>query len=82
MARFQTFGHKFETAEERFTQSDQENLDYFDTFRGFSINNTNVTKIFVECTENEDHNNSASADGGLAPRVRARRTLRSDPHRH
>ena len=25
MARFQVFGHKFETAEERFTQSDQKN---------------------------------------------------------
>ena len=29
-----------------------------------------------------NQNNSASADGGLAPRVRARGTLRSDPHRH
>ena len=57
MARFHTFGQKFDTVEERFTQSDQENLDHFDTFRGFTINNSTVTKIFVEYTENEDQNN-------------------------
>ena len=31
-------------------------MDEFDTFRGFCINNTNVTKIFVEYTENNDQN--------------------------
>ena len=51
MARFQVFGHKFETTEELFTESDQEMLDECDTFRGFSINNTNVKKIFVEYTD-------------------------------
>ena len=56
MVRFQVFGHKFETAEERFTQRDQEILDDLDTFQGFSINNTNATKIFVEYTENNDQN--------------------------
>ena len=46
MARYNVLGSKFDGDVENFTEQDKERIQTFNTFKGFTVNETSISNIF------------------------------------